>query len=251
MLDLRPVIGVHTPLAAQHERYRDFVRLYDRAAFSPGKSGAAPMQATAVKQGRGSSHGKHGKIEDDEAMNPTATWFKTCMGFTIFGTRGTFSPAHVDLLNGTLIRCLEGVKAWMIVVDPTEQDLEEWRAAPASWTPEPDKIRDLILEKGDTLIMPPGVLIIHAPITIADCLMEGGMIGDSLRRDCTILNLVYIQRHSETTNERPPDGGHDQVDLAELRRLIEDMPGIKQPHYTVEGKKVDEVQRGKRQKEAR
>ena len=64
----------------------------------------------------------------------------------------------------------------------------------------------IMLKKGDTLIMPPGVLVIHAPYTPTDCLLAGGMFWDFYARNQLVPNLAYIKKHNNwITNEDPPN----------------------------------------------
>ncbi|TKA27127.1 hypothetical protein B0A54_17069, partial [Friedmanniomyces endolithicus] len=69
----------------------------------------------------------------------------------------------------------------------------------------PKKRAAIMLMKGDTLIMPPGVLVIHAPYTPTDCLLAGGMFWDFYARTQLAPNLAYIKKHNDwITNDDPP-----------------------------------------------
>ncbi|KAK0302556.1 hypothetical protein LTR01_008692 [Friedmanniomyces endolithicus] len=128
-----------------------------------------------------------------------------CQRFNVMGLRGSFSPAHCDLWNGTWIRTLDGVKMWNVAFDITENELEEWRSCERQkyWLPE--KRGAIMLQKGDTLVMPPGVLVIHAPYTPVDCLLAGGMFWDFHASAELAPNLAYIKNNSDwITNENPP-----------------------------------------------
>ncbi len=58
---------------------------------------------------------------------------------------------------------------------------------------------------GDTLVMPPSVLVIHAPYTPTDCLLAGGMFWNFYARAQLAPNLAYIKESSDwITNETPP-----------------------------------------------
>ncbi|KAK0834139.1 hypothetical protein LTR03_014560 [Friedmanniomyces endolithicus] len=128
-----------------------------------------------------------------------------CQRFNVMGLRGSFSPAHCDLWNGTWIRTLDGVKMWNVAVDITENEVEEWRSCERQKYWLPKKIVAIMLQKGDTLVMPPGVLVIHAPYTPTDCLLAGGMFWDFHASAQLPPNLAYIKKNSDwITNENPP-----------------------------------------------
>ncbi|KAK0952977.1 hypothetical protein LTS01_024592 [Friedmanniomyces endolithicus] len=128
-----------------------------------------------------------------------------CQRFNVIGLRGSFSPAHCDLWNGTWIRTLDGVKMWNVAVDTTESEVEEWRSSGRQKYWLPKKRVAIMLKKGDTLVMPPGVLVIHAPYTPTDCLLAGGMFWDFHASAQLFPNLAYIKKNSDwITNENPP-----------------------------------------------
>ncbi|KAK1808506.1 hypothetical protein LTR12_017132 [Friedmanniomyces endolithicus] len=128
-----------------------------------------------------------------------------CQRFNVMGLRGSFSPAHCDLWNGTWIRTLDGVKMWNVAVDITENEVEEWRSCERQKYWLPKKRVAIMLQKGDTLVMPPGVLVIHAPYTPTDCLLAGGMFWDFHASAQLAPNLAYIKKNSDwITNEDPP-----------------------------------------------
>jgi len=128
-----------------------------------------------------------------------------CRRFNVMGLRGSFSPAHCDLWNGTWIRNLDGVKMWNVAIDTREDEVEEWRSSERQKYWLPKKRAAIMLEKGDTLVMPPGVLVIHAPYTPTDCLLAGGMFWDFYARAQLALNPAYIKENSDwITNEIPP-----------------------------------------------
>ncbi|KAK1809998.1 hypothetical protein LTR12_015642 [Friedmanniomyces endolithicus] len=142
-----------------------------------------------------------------------------CQRFNVMGLRGSFSPAHCDLWNGTWIRTLDGVKMWNVAVDTTESEVEEWRSSERQKYWLPKKRVAIMLKKGDTLIMPPGVFVIHAPYTPTDCLLAGGMFWDFCARTQLSPNLAYINKHSDwITNEDPP---HDAEWNDIMRRMQE------------------------------
>jgi len=128
-----------------------------------------------------------------------------CQRFNVMGLRGSFSPAHCNLWNGTWIQTLDGVKMWNVAVDMTENEVEEWRSCERQKYWLPKKRVAVMLQKGDTLVTPPGVLVIHAPYTPTDCLLAGGMFWDFHASAQLPPNLAYIKKNSDwITNENPP-----------------------------------------------
>ncbi|KAK3110635.1 hypothetical protein LTR53_014867 [Teratosphaeriaceae sp. CCFEE 6253] len=135
----------------------------------------------------------------------TICFLRLCLRFTILGFISAFSGGHCDVLNGTWLRCVEGKKAWIVASRLTTEDFVEWAhtADPLTWCPH-GKTRIIILKEGDTLWMPPGVIVVHAPLTLRDCLMTGGMMWDSLRMRDIANNIQFISAHDTITNEDVP-----------------------------------------------
>jgi hypothetical protein len=52
--------------------------------------------------------------------------------------------------------------------------------------------------------MPPGEIVVHAPVTLRDCLMTGGMIWDSLRIRDIANNIEFVSANDFITNEDIP-----------------------------------------------
>lgn len=70
---------------------------------------------------------------------------------------------------------------------------EKFMEKGGQWTPELDQSIPLVLlQPGDTLIMLPGNYNVYAPITLADCAMDGGMFWD-VRRLRDILGQILDQ----------------------------------------------------------
>ncbi|KAK0924948.1 hypothetical protein LTR29_018111 [Friedmanniomyces endolithicus] len=108
---------------------------------------------------------------------------------------------------------------WNVAVDTTESAVEEWSSSKRQKYWLPKKRAAMMLMKGDTLIMPPGVLVIHAPYTLTDCLLAGGMFRDFYARTQLAPNLAYIKKHNDwITNEDPPG---DTVWNIIMRRMQE------------------------------
>lgn len=123
----------------------------------------------------------------------------SCLSFNILGMSGAFSGAHVDALNGTWIRNLDGIKLWMIV-GSTPDNLMAFQRDSDQWIPS-GRERLILLERGDVLLMPPGAPIIHAVHSPQPCLMEGGMIWDAYNIVQTLQSLAWICRNQGVTNE--------------------------------------------------
>ena len=65
--------------------------------------------------------------------------------------------------------------------------------------------------------MPAGELVPHAPVTVADCLMKGGMLWDTLRMRDIVSNIAWITENNDVTNESIP------AQLAPCWHELEDM----------------------------
>jgi hypothetical protein len=160
----------------------------------------------------------------------TATDIQSCQRFRIIGQRGSISGWHMDNLGvityakvagryaaGTSKSQLERdediIKYWpffpisRLSIDERELSLQAFVEHGLEWKPTPScGIPILALVKGDTLVMPPGT--IHAPITLMDASMAGGMCMDEglllehLRWWC------FLSKHPQCTNEEPPKQTH-------------------------------------------
>ncbi|KAK5689292.1 hypothetical protein LTR17_026361 [Elasticomyces elasticus] len=124
----------------------------------------------------------------------TTRFLRLCLRFTILGFISAFSGGHCDVLHGTWLRCVEGKKARIVASGLTTEDFVDWAntADPLTWCPH-GKTRIIILKEGDTLWMPPGVIVVHAPLTLRDCLMSGGMIWDSIRMRKIANDIEFIR----------------------------------------------------------
>lgn len=146
----------------------------------------------------------------------------SCSRFLLFACRGAVSGFHVDLLTGTWVQAVSGRKAWPIITNLSDEERLEFQKHGHEWTPPSDKVRMLVLEPGDLLVMPPGCLTPHAPITIDDCLMHGGMFWDEKRVIDIVESINWIIRHPKVTNEPVPNQLPEI--LFELHRLIREKP---------------------------
>ncbi|RDI78824.1 hypothetical protein Vi05172_g11210 [Venturia inaequalis] len=106
---------------------------------------------------------------------------QACLRFNILGEKGTFSGAHVDILGGTWLLCLEGVKLWWAFTDTSALDrkyspqLAAFAEQGVGWNPGAGQngMQLIPLEAGDYLLMMPGNITPHAPFSMTDCLMTG------------------------------------------------------------------------------
>lgn len=71
-----------------------------------------------------------------------------------------------------------------------------------NWVPE--SVVAIVLEPGDTLIMPSAQLLPHAVLTLADSRMTGGMFMDALRILESIEKLLWISIRQSVSNEPIP-----------------------------------------------
>ena len=110
-----------------------------------------------VKDDEGSEPGKR---QAQRAINRSV---ERSFAFSLLRFTGSFSGPHVDYLNGTWLRCVSGVKAWIVAVGLTQKDYGQF--ANQSWCPE-GRTRIIVLEAGDVLWMPPCVLIVHSPVIV-------------------------------------------------------------------------------------
>jgi hypothetical protein len=129
---------------------------------------------------------------------------EACIRFVLFGERASLSLYHVDVLNGTWVQCLSGVKGWYVYQGPwTSKEQAEFRDYGTQWKPAAGTMKMILLEPGDTLIMRPGHLVIHAVLTLEDSLMAGGMMWPESAKELEALfeNLQYIALSPMVTNE--------------------------------------------------
>lgn len=135
--------------------------------------------------------------------------------FGLFAKAQALSGFHCDKLSGTYIQNLAGYKAWAFII-PQPPEKREFKIAGIDWCPAKGRAKILILEPGDILIMPPGIIVAHAPYAITDCTMRGGAFWDSFAIVATLESILEttIENNHTTTNEAVPE----QFD-AVLRRL--------------------------------
>ncbi|KAK4889058.1 hypothetical protein LTR27_012096 [Elasticomyces elasticus] len=142
-----------------------------------------------------------------------------CTRFNILGFRGAFSGAHMDTLNGTWVRSFCGRKAWMFV-PPNKLDNDDLRRLAQSgdaYDPR-GKGRIMIIEQDEVLLMPPGVNIAHAVLTLETSLMEGAMLWDESMVNDILKNIHWIAMHQQATNEPWPN--QIQAVVSQLDRAV-------------------------------
>lgn len=112
-------------------------------------------------------------------------------------------------LNNLSEKDTESVKLWpyfpMDKLSSQEQEaaMKEFARMGPYWMPNPNsRIPGLALVRGDTLVMPPGT--IHAPITLTNVSMVGGMCMDERQLQQHIKWWHFLSKHTHCTNERRP-----------------------------------------------
>ncbi|EGP82046.1 uncharacterized protein MYCGRDRAFT_97921 [Zymoseptoria tritici IPO323] len=155
-----------------------------------------------------------------------------CETFNILAEPTSTSFAHVDVLGGTYVRCLFGVKLWMIVPekDMSEDDRASHGRKGDEWLPE-GKARLILLRKGDVLFMPPGLRQVHAVFTPETCLMEGGMLWDQRSILATLKSLLWVYNNPAATNEDLPR--QLRVMLEALQKWMTEEPDLFPDHVEI------------------
>lgn len=81
-----------------------------------------------------------------------------------------------------------------------------------------------------SLLMPPGLPLVHSVLTLDTCLQEGGMLWDERALLSALENIFWIARHRRATNEAYPHQLRDVIDELEmlvsgnLPRFTNDLP---------------------------
>ena len=129
----------------------------------------------------------------------------SCEEFNILGGRGAFSGAHVDALNGTWLRNLFGTKLWFTVLNSSMDDKawDDFAQHGPLWDAS-RRARAILLLPGDVFFIPPGLLLIHAVLTIDPCGMQGGTLWDDRNISPILENLQWIGSNQLATNEPIP-----------------------------------------------
>ncbi|KAJ6436391.1 C6 transcription factor [Purpureocillium lavendulum] len=87
-------------------------------------------------------------------------------------------------------------------MDTNESEMVKFTDEGDNWVP--DSVIAIVLEPGDTLIMPSAQLLPHAVLTLADSRMTGGMFMDALRILESIEKLLWISIRPSVSNEPIP-----------------------------------------------
>ncbi|KAK3943771.1 hypothetical protein QBC46DRAFT_253323 [Diplogelasinospora grovesii] len=127
---------------------------------------------------------------------------KGSLGFDMLGFSGAFSGSRMDPLVGSWVRCLAGFSIWAIATDLDAGDWQRFSRDGRDWSPE-GKSRLIVLEQDDVLLMPPGLLAVHANFVPRCCLAEGGMLWDECRIPEIIEGLLYIVKNQQCIDMPP------------------------------------------------
>ncbi|KFX86361.1 hypothetical protein V490_09107, partial [Pseudogymnoascus sp. VKM F-3557] len=142
-----------------------------------------------------------------------------CLEFSIAAQRGAVSGWHMDQNGVTTFLTLERntcnsepgdeVKYWPVIatdhyrVDEQGILLDEFKKYGEQWRPTlQGKIPIIALVCGDTLIQPPGT--IHAPITLTNCKMTGGMAWREQDLKQSLEKWLFLGDNEGCTNEPLP-----------------------------------------------
>ncbi|KAF2122015.1 hypothetical protein BDV96DRAFT_562796 [Lophiotrema nucula] len=162
---------------------------------------------------------------------------EACLSFLLYGQRGSLSMWHMDILNGTWVRCVSGIKLWFVYTGPFDEEAKEAFAKWGThWTPPKGTVKCYVLKPGDTLIMRPGYPIAHSVISLEDSLMTGGMMWPRSGIAPVLENLSYIMTHPRVTNEDIPRQLPNF--LNELQLLMRENPSPRDYTFTDEDKKA-------------
>ncbi|KAG9511818.1 hypothetical protein KCV07_g9906, partial [Aureobasidium melanogenum] len=168
----RPYTSV--PAAMQHRRFT-IVEAMQRFQSQNAKSIVYPGKQNITRAQPGKNSTRPADME-------------SCAAFMLLASELAFSTWHEDLLNNTWLQCLTGKKAWFMRVNDDE-------GLPAV----------VILEPGDWLLMPAGLRVKHAVLTLeGPSLMTGGQHLDG---HCLIPQLNEINElidNPDRTNESVP-----------------------------------------------
>ncbi|KAL2760753.1 hypothetical protein ACRALDRAFT_2024669 [Sodiomyces alcalophilus JCM 7366] len=137
------------------------------------------------------------------------------MTFSLFAQRGSMTGFHVDVPDGTWIRNCWGLKVWIFPEDFCDSDTAQFQKLGHDWVP--NAVRFIVLEPGDTLVMPAGRATPHAVLTLEDSHMVGGMFLDANCVLGTLRKLLWVTENPNAANEAIPlqllSGWHHLRDL--------------------------------------
>lgn len=174
LLNLKPMLpGFHAPVFLREARFGAIPAVNARMAAA-----AARGPHAMVRQGK----------QDD-------------LGFSLYGQRGATSGFHIDNPDGTWAFNVFGRKVWIFPRDRSKESLQEFARDGDDWAP---RVVFVVLEPGDTLVMPAGEIIPHAVLTLQDSYMIGGMFLDLPRLPDTLAKMLWVGRHPSVTNDATP-----------------------------------------------
>jgi len=160
------------------------------------------------------------KTQSAKALRDTS--INSCLRFMIAGQRGVFSGPHLDILNGTYVKCLSGLKVWSILNNLSLEEEANLSEFGDQWEFSDGRARLIMLAPGDTILMPAGVKVVHAPLTLEDCVMVGGMVWDYRTILSTLKNILHLAQHPQETNEGIPTQLPEFLKM--LQRLVAEQP---------------------------
>ena len=143
----------------------------------------------------------NGGAGKQSSSSPRPIDVASCSSFMLLAQRGSVSGWHVDILNATWVSCLDGLKLWPIVARVTTAEWDTLREDGPLSRLAMDHVAMVPVSPGDVLYMPAGVLVPHAPITVEDTLMYGGMVLDSDRIVEQLAGINNIMSSPMSTNE--------------------------------------------------
>jgi len=161
------------------------------------------------------------QIADKKAADKSVD-VRECLRFDLYACEGAFSGAHLDSLCGTWIRPISGeAKVWMFILgdEMKQADWDEFESLAHNYVPRPGLAHLLFVPVGCTLIMPPGVPIIHAVGTSGTSVNTGGMFWDEECITETLRNINRLVMHQNLTNEPLQLDLHRVVDM--MAQLVE------------------------------
>ncbi|KAH7111854.1 hypothetical protein B0J11DRAFT_585782 [Dendryphion nanum] len=155
------------------------------------------------------------------STDQTVKDLEACLRWLLFGYRGSYSPYHTDILNGTWGRVVSGGKLWLFYCgDQDPANMEQYAKDGAKWAPPQGSVKGVFLRPGDTIMMRPGYPVIHAVLTIEDSLMMGGMVWPERKIASLMENLRFMLSNGLTSNELMPRQLPDILDRLR-RRIVE------------------------------
>lgn len=193
---------------------------------------ASPGRPTAGKQTRGPAPG-----------GASATDLDSCTGFTLYSERGSYTGFHADILNGTWVTSLHGVKAWIFTAEAelAGAAMRQFAEHGAIWTPGAEDLRAVVLGPGMTLAMMPGHVVVHAVATLQNSLMVGGMFWEQARMMDILKNIAWIMENGNVTNESLPLQLINGWEVLKARLLVPD-ESVKDRYGPVTRADLDEVE---------